>query len=219
MYMYVNRYVVGNTKMDFDQNKYFKDWMKFLDVEEVKFQLITASLYLTGYDLLLESVVQKTKDFYSNGFDENGWNVDEKYKTDVHGLYKKDIVIASLMWLEKNKVITEHEIDRVKLFKDHRNELAHELSKMISDSDKRTKTEYIPEIRDLYLKIHKWWFVEFEMAIDPELGKLKVEDLDFSEVLSFIMMPMDYMVNIVNDEIKKRKERKNKAHKKDEQER
>ena len=158
--------------MSFDQNKYFKDWMKFLDVDEVKFQLITASLYLTAYDLLIESIVQKIKDFYTNGFEENGWIVDDKYNVEVRGLYKKDIVIASLKWLRKNYVISENEIDQVKLFKEHRNELAHELSKMISDSDKQTKTEFVQEIRDLYFKIHKWWFVEFEMAIDPELAKL-----------------------------------------------
>ena len=46
-------------EMNFEQNKYFKDWMKFLDADEVKFQLITASLYLTAYDLLIESIVQK----------------------------------------------------------------------------------------------------------------------------------------------------------------
>jgi len=201
-----------NQEMNVDQDKHFKDWIKFLDADEVKFQLITASLYLTAYDLLIESIVQKIKDFYTNGFDENGWIIDEKYKTDVRGLYKKDIVIASLKWLEKNNVIAESEIDLVKIFKEHRNELAHELSKMISDSDKRTKTEFIQEIRDLYFKIHKWWFIEFEMAIDPELGKLNPDELDFDEVLSFIMMPMNHMINIVNDEIKKRNERKSKAH-------
>lgn len=37
----------------FDQEKYQKDWLEFLDENEVKFQLITASLYLTAYDLLI----------------------------------------------------------------------------------------------------------------------------------------------------------------------
>jgi len=194
--------------MNFDQKKYFKDWMKFFDEEEVKFQLITASLYLTAYDLLIESIVQKIKDFYSVGFDENGLIIDETYKFEVKELYKKDIVIASLKWLRNHDVITEHEIKRIILFKKHRNELAHELSKMISDSDKRTRTEFILEIQDLYFKIHKWWFVEFEMAVDPKLEKLNPDELDFKEVLSFVMLPMNYMASIVNDEIIKRNNRK-----------
>lgn len=58
--------------MKFDQEKNFRDWMKFLDADEVRFQLISASLYLTAYDLLVNSVIEKIKDFYITGFDEGG---------------------------------------------------------------------------------------------------------------------------------------------------
>lgn len=194
--------------MKFDQEKNFRDWMKFLDAGEVKFQLISASLYLTAYDLLIQCIVEKIKDFYTTGFDEKGWIVDRSYENDVRGLFKKDIVIASLLWLKKNEAITEKEFQRIKTFKGHRNEIAHELTKIITDSDASTKTEFISEIRDLFFKIQKWWFVEFEVPIDPELGKLDMEKLDFNAVLALIMLPMDYMVNIVNDEIKKKQNAK-----------
>jgi hypothetical protein len=196
-----------------NEEKYFKDWMKFLDENEVKFQLITASLYLTAYDLLIDTIIRKIEEFYTDGFDENGFIIGEKYNTEVRGLYKKDIVIASTKWLVQNNVISELELERIKLFKEHRNELAHELTKMISDSDANTKTEFISEIRDLYLKIQKWWFVEFECQVNPELGHIDKEKLDYDEVLMMQMLPMNYMVNIVNDEIKKRAERKSNAHK------
>ncbi|WP_272023830.1 hypothetical protein [Olleya namhaensis] len=196
----------------FDQEKHYKDWLKFLDENEVKFQLITASLYLTAYDLLIDTIIRKIEEFYTDGFDENGFIICKRYKTEVRGLYKKDIVIASTKWLVKNKVITEPELERIKIFKAHRNELAHELTKMISDSDANTKTEFVTEIRDLYFKIQKWWFVEFEVQINPDLGHLDTDKLDYDEVLMMHMLPMNYMVNIVNDEIKKRAERKSTAH-------
>ncbi|MFC3901324.1 hypothetical protein SAMN05421749_11126 [Acinetobacter marinus] len=192
-----------------DKQKIYKDWMKFLDPDEVKFQLISASLYLTAYDLLIESIIQKIKDFYTNGFNENGLTLDTKYETQVRELYRKDIIIASLIWLEKNGVISKDDIQSVKNFKIHRNELAHELSKMISDSGKRTKTEYIGQIRDLYFKIQKWWFVEFEVTINPELSNVDPNELDYDEVLSFIMMPMNYMVEITNEELRKKEDRSN----------
>jgi hypothetical protein len=195
-----------------NEEKYFKDWMKFLDENEVKFQLITASLYLTAYDLLIDTVIRKIEEFYTDGFDENGFIIGKKYKTEVRGLYKKDIVIASTKWLVQNNVISELELERIKLFKEHRNELAHELTKMISDSDANTKTEFISEIRDLYFKIQKWWFIEFECKINPDLGKLDTDKLDYDEVLMMQMLPMNYMVNIVNDEIKTRTERKSTPH-------
>lgn len=192
----------------YDPEKYYKDWMKLLDENEVKFQLITASLYLTAYDLLIDTIIRKIEEFYIDGFDENGFIISEIYKSEVKGLYKKDIVIASTKWLVNNEVINETELERIKIFKLHRNELAHELTQMIADSDANTKTEYIREIRDLYFKILKWWFIEFECQVNPDLGKLDTDTLDYDEVLMMQMLPMNFMIKIVNDEIKKRVERK-----------
>lgn len=190
--------------MNVNQEKIVKDWIKFLNPDEVKFSLISASIFITAYDNLITTVIDKIKDFYVEGFDENGFIVSEEYKKQVKELCKKDIVIASLLWLEKNHAITSEEVERVKIFRDHRNEIAHELSKILADSDYRVKTEYIEEIKSILFKIHKWWFVEFEMQINSELVSLNVDELDFSEVLMFQMLPVNYMLNIINDEIKKR---------------
>jgi len=191
--------------MELNQEKNFKDWIKFLNPDEVKFNLISASIYITAYDNLINTVIDNIKDFYIDGFDENGFITSEEYKIQVKELYKKDIVIASLLWLEKNHAITSEEVERVKIFKSHRNEIAHELTKIITDSDYTVKTEYIDEIKNLLFKILKWWFIEFEMSINPDLGNLKIEELDFNEVLMLKMLPVNYMSNIINDEIKKRK--------------
>lgn len=190
--------------MDINQEKTFKDWIKFLNPDEVKFNLISASIFITAYDNLITTVIDKTKDFYIDGFDENGYIINDDYKIQVKQLYKKDIVIASLLWLEKNNAITSEEVERVKIFKSHRNEIAHELSKILTDSDYRVKTEYIDEIKNLLFKIHKWWFIEFEMSINPDLGILNIEELDFNKVLILPMLPVNYMLKIINDEIKKR---------------
>jgi hypothetical protein len=190
--------------MNVNQEKIFKDWIKFLNPDEVKFNLISASIYITAYDNLITTVIDKIKDFYIDGFDENGYIIDDDYKIKVKELCKKDIVIASLLWLEKNNAITSEEVERVKVFKSHRNEIAHELSKILTDSDYRVKTEYIDEIKNILFKIHKWWFVEIEMSINPDLGILNIEELDFNEVLVLPMLPVNYMLKIINDEIKKR---------------
>jgi len=197
--------VVCNTKkMDVNQEKIFKDWIKFLNPAEVKFNLISASIFITAYDNLISTVIDKIKESYIDGFDENGYIINDDYKIQVKELYKKDIVIASLLWLENNNVITSEEVERVKIFKSHRNEIAHELSKILTDSDYSVRTEYIDEIKNILFKIHKWWFTEFEMSINPELGNLNIEELDFNEVLMLPMLPVNYMLKIINDEIKKR---------------
>ncbi len=186
------------------EKKYIKDWMKLLDPEEVKFQLISSSFYITAYDILIETIVQKIKDFYMTGFDENGMILEANYKIQVRNLFKKDIVTASSLWLKNHDAITEEEVEKIILFKDHRNELAHELSEMIADSGKRTKIELIKEIRDLRFKILKWWFINFEMEINPELSKLSPTELDFDEVLSLNMFVINYLINILDAEVEKK---------------
>ncbi len=189
------------------KDKIFKDWIKFLDADEVKFQLTCASLYLTAYELLIDSVVKKTKDFFINGLQDGEINYSDEY-TKVKAFYPKDIVIASSMWLMDLSAIDNSDLEKIKDFKNYRNQIAHEIPKVISDTSHDVKTSYIKEIRDLYRKINLWWFVEFEATINPDLDGVDLEKLDYDEVLSFVMLPMDYMVNIVNDEIKKRDIRK-----------
>ena len=192
-----------------DHEKYFEDCLKFFDKDEVRFQLITASTYITAYDLLIDTIIRKIEEFYIDGYDENGLKIGKRYQTEVRELYKKDIVIASTRWLVKYKVITKSEMERIKIFRKHRNELAHELTKMISDSDANTKTEFMIEIRDLNFKIHKWWFIEYEMPANPYLDKYNSNELNYDKVLVMQMLPMENMIKIANDEIKKRTERKN----------
>jgi hypothetical protein len=191
-----------------NKDKILKDWMKFLNADEVKFQLICASLYLTSYELLMDVVVKKTKDFFINGFEDGEITFNEEYSI-VRVLFPKDIVIASSLWLRNSGAIDDNDVEKIKEYKDYRNKIAHEIPKVISDTSHDIETSYIKQIRDLYRKISLWWFVEIEATINPDLDGVDLEKLDYDEVLSFAMLPMDYMVNIVNDEIEKRGTRKN----------
>ena len=187
------------------KDKVLNDWLKFLNPNEVKFQLTCASLFLTAYELLMDSVVRKTKDFFIDGY-KDGENTYSSEYSKVREFYKKDIVIASAMWLADLNAIDKNDIETIKKFKEYRNLLAHEMPKIISDTSHDVKTEYMQEMRDLYRKISLWWFVEIEATVNPDLDGVDLDKLNYDEVLSFVMLPMEYMVNIVNDEIKKREE-------------
>jgi len=190
------------------ENKILKDWLKFLDADEVKFQLICSSLYMTAYELLIDAIVKKLLDFYTEGMEDNEPIISENYKSRVKTLFRGDIVIASSLWLRDRHVITDLEVERIKKFKIHRNDIAHELPKIISESDHDVRVEHFTEIQELYRKIHLWWFLEVELPTDPDFESIDFDRLDNDEALSLVMLPMKYMVNIVNDEVKKRMERK-----------
>ncbi|WP_326982341.1 hypothetical protein VUJ46_19485 [Chryseobacterium sp. MYb264] len=190
--------------------KNIDDWLKFLNPDEVKNELISASLYIMSYDVLINTIVEKIKDFYTDGHDGKKFTLSSAYRRDVKGLCKKDIILASLLWLKKNEVITEEEIELVKIFKTHRNEIAHEIMYFLTDSSKSIKSEYIEEIKKINFKILKWWFIEVEMQVNEDLSKLKIEELDFNQVLIMGMLPLNMASNILIDEKEKFDKRKNK---------
>ncbi|GAI34251.1 unnamed protein product, partial [marine sediment metagenome] len=73
-------------------------WERFLNPEILRTNLIVASLFITAFEMLKDSIIGHIRDFFTNGFDENGWIIDDKYKTEVLSKNKSPLY-ASLAWL------------------------------------------------------------------------------------------------------------------------
>ena len=71
-------------------------------------KLISASLYVTAFELLKESIIGRIRSFYMVGFDVDGDFIDEKYETAVLSRNKNPL-LASLDWLSENKVVNEND--------------------------------------------------------------------------------------------------------------
>lgn len=71
------------------------------------------------------SVVEKPETFFTNGFNEGGLIVDERYKTEVLVLSKSKLY-ASLLWLKKMEAIEQKDIAIFDSIRQYRNEVAHE---------------------------------------------------------------------------------------------
>ncbi len=185
--------------------KNLNNWIKFLNPDEVKFHLTCASLYLTAYEMLIETILRLSKDFYTVGWDGTNDIISDGYKNSLKALYPKDITIASAMWFHsKLNCLDESDVNLIKELKAYRNQLAHEMPKVVSNTDYDVKTDFIPRIRDLYKKIHLWWFIEMEsddIYDNPE----RIYDPEFS--VAFIMLPMEYLVKMLADETERRTER------------
>lgn len=187
--------------------KSLNNWMKFLNTEEVKFHLTCASLYLTAYEMLIDTMLRLSKDFYTVGYDGTNDVISEDYTKSLKQLYPKDIVIASAMWFQsKLDCLNEKDVELIKELKAYRNQLAHEMPKVISEIDYDVKTHYIEKIRDLYKKIHLWWFIEIESTTDPDTDENSL-GVDPELAISFIMLPMEYFLKIITEETQKRTER------------
>jgi hypothetical protein len=107
-------------------DKVQKSWESFLNPDVLRPNLIIASLYIAAFEVLKSTVVDRIKDFYTSGFDENGPRTSPGYQTKVLSKNRSP-QHASLEWLKESKAVDDHDIAIYERVKECRNELAHEI--------------------------------------------------------------------------------------------
>jgi hypothetical protein len=145
-----------------------KSWEKFLHPETLKENLIAISLFITAFESFKENIISKPELFFANGFDENGRTVDDKYKTDVLSKSKSRLY-ASLLWLKEAGAIEQSDIESFDSIRRHRNEIAHEPMEFLANSERNFDASKFEDLIKLLTKIEKWWFINFELSIDPDI--------------------------------------------------
>jgi len=167
-------------------------WERFLNPEVLRTNLIVASLFITAFEMLKDSIIERAKEFFINGFNEDGWIVDEKYKTEVLALNKSPLY-ASLEWLKNLKAINEKDIKKFDEIKSCRNELAHEITDFISKGIKNDPLPLFGQMTDLLYKIEKWWIVNVEIPTNPDFdGK----EIDENEIMPGRIMTLRLLADI-----------------------
>ncbi|EJE4556939.1 MULTISPECIES: hypothetical protein [Vibrionaceae] len=154
-------------------------WERFLNPVSLKNNIITASVHSMAFEMLKSSIEDKIREFFTNGFDENGPLVSDDYKLKVLKL-NRSRTYASLLWLKQHDAIDDADIEVYERIKRHRNELTHELFKFASQGCDFDVAKSFDDMVGLLRKIEIWWFVNLEMAIDPESYPA---DLDLDEVV------------------------------------
>lgn len=143
-------------------------WEKFLHPEALRNNLISAALFISAFEMFRDAVEEKPKTFFSDGFDERGPIINQKYKSEVQSLAKSPFQ-ASLLWLKGMEAFNQDEIDKINEIRRHRNELTHNLVQFVSEHDKNLEINLFESLLQLFSKMEKWWFVSFEAAINPDL--------------------------------------------------
>ena len=175
-----------------------KDWLKFLNPQTFYRNFILSSLYITSYDLLKNSIISQIESFYTNSWDSNGPHVGKKYQKEVLELDpKKNKLNASMSWLKDNDAIDDNDIKIFEKITLHRNELAHETFKILTDSEKDVNIDLFVEIKRLLKKVDQWFILEIELPTDPDMNIEKYETIDRDNVQSMNMIILDYIVNSI----------------------
>ena len=179
----------------------------------VKRNLVVASLFVTTYEMLKASIVEKPKGFLvrtlDSGFDGNPpiYDDDEyrkaiseriipeitQKKGEFHDFY------ASCLWFQEMEAITDDDVKDIQAIRQHRNDIAHEPVKLLVDDAVDVNIDLLKKAQVILNKIDKWWILEIDMPTNGEYPA----DHGFTEkdVDSGMTLLLNYFMDVASEEV------------------
>jgi hypothetical protein len=177
---------------NFSDEKFWKSWTKLTTPDTLKKNLTLASLYITAYETLKNTIVNRIKDFFIFRFNENGEGIPDVEYDNVKKLHK-NILIASCQWLQQNGAINAEDMTDIMTVRKHRNQIAHQLTDILIDIDQEINLSHLEKIRYLLQKIDRWWIREVDIPINSNFDGFEVKDED---IQSGRMILIDLIIGI-----------------------
>lgn len=143
-------------------------WERFLDPDILRPSLLSATMFITTFEVLRESVVGRIRDFYSNGWGQSGPIIGPDYQLKVVSK-NKSLLYASIQWLRESDAINDDDLDTFEQLKKTRNLLAHQLFPIVTGETESGHVDQLPALFELLRKIEVWWILNVEIDTDPDL--------------------------------------------------
>lgn len=178
-----------------------EQWEQLLTPAAMQEKLISASLYITAFELLKDSIIDRIRSFYMIGIDENGMIIDDRYEKVVLSRNKNPLQ-ASLDWLAENQVIDADDIESFERIRTTRNLLAHGLPAMVIGAKNYQHTEHFQELVTLLKKIEVWWVVNIEIPANPDFDD---QEIDAEGIVPGPVLMLQMMLEVLsgNEELLK----------------
>ena len=172
-------------------NQVQRSWEYFLDPEILRPKLISVSLFLTAFEMLKQSIIERIRDFFTFGFNEEGDIVDPSYQQRVLSRNRSPLY-ASLSWLRENEALDQADENTFEQLKECRNSLAHELPELAFSAELK-HIELFPKLVGLLNKIETWWIVNVEI---PTSGGYEHHEIDYEGIVPGRLMTIKMMLDI-----------------------
>ncbi len=156
-------------------NKASDHWERFLDPEVIAPSLFLATMFITTFEILKNSVVERIRGFYSIGFNEGKQLVVPKYQREVISR-NKSVLYASLAWLQEHEAIDEKDLETFERLKKIRNQLAHQLFESVTGQAESEHEAQFPVLVELLRKIEVWWVINLEIPTNPDYAGQEIDE-------------------------------------------
>jgi hypothetical protein len=170
------------------------NWERFLDPEVVRPSLFLATMFITTFEILKDSIVDRTRDYYSHGWDESGPIVGPDYQREVASR-SKSALYASLDWLREHEAVDEADLQIFEQLKKTRNQLAHELFAVVTGQTESKHAAQFPVLVTLLRKIEVWWVVNVEIATDPDYDG---QEIDHAGIVPGAVLSLQMLIEVAS---------------------
>jgi hypothetical protein len=164
-----------------------------LEPESIALTLVRAGCFLSAYELIKAEVVDKVHEFFWCGFRDGQHLYDEtRYQQSVLARDRKSKYRASCKWLVEMGALTDEQVATLERIHAHRQEVAHELPKLLIDPAFEVKTDLLLAAVECVRSLGVFWG-SIEVETDPDWNG---EDVDYAGIKSGSYLLMEYLVAI-----------------------
>lgn len=176
-----------------ENNKHTEKWLKFLEPENLKNNLIFVSLYVATFESFKDYVIDEVKMFYQVGYQNGQELFDPDYDNLVKSKDKKHIDNASLLWFVEMEAINMEDFESYKILRQYRNKLSHELMSLLFDGLPEELPKMFLILIQLRVKIEKWWILNLDIPTNSEHDHKEINESDIitsSQIFNQIIFDM-----------------------------
>lgn len=147
-----------------------ESWEKLLDPKSLRSNLITASLYISAYEVCRESTIDKLRGYYFDFWDKDGPHPNKDYETKVLALDKSPLQ-ATLLWFKEFGAIDDTDIESFSKARQLRHQVAHDLPNLLSSPAHKIDQAVFDRLLNVTHKIGVWWINEYRNCYRSRLRR------------------------------------------------
>ena len=180
-----------------ERGKAFRSWAKLLNPEELRANLIRASIFLTAYEFLSQALIEHLQGFFSDGFEANGPVLGDDYRSKVLSLHSMPF-LASAIWFRDSGALNDEDLDRIREIREHRNFVAHHIPEILGSIESEVRSDLLWAIAEIVRKIDVWWIREVEIPTNPDFDSSDPDDIEFAATFSMRMAVLDLLLQVAD---------------------
>jgi hypothetical protein len=159
--------------------------------EVTKAHLVRAGCLLAAYEIIKMDVINGVAGFFRLGDNPNHTN----YQSDVLSRVPKSNFLSSCDWLIEMEALTPEQVKSLTLIRDHRNEIAHEMPRLIVDPAFEIRIDLLAAAIDVISALGVFWG-RIALESDEIWDGQDVKDED---IKSGSRLLMEYLLSVMSE--------------------